>query len=340
MTEQEWLECEDPQRMLSYICDGTEAWRHQHHVSDRKLRLFACACWRAYSAHWLTHKPTAGIDHGSLLDAVSAAEKFADNLVGRLVMSVWPLDGSGDVCAEETIRRIGGSSTAKRVMANLLRDIIGNPFRPIYWADDPKRHAEPYTGPSRRPNPQDVPHVEMRRSWLTPTVITLAEAAYEEREMVSCKACVGGKVAVDTGAKRGPYRTAEPKYIIEPPKLIMMDCDKCHGTGCITTGHLDPVRLAVLADALEEAGASEMYAIEKRTIGNTCPDCDDFGFWRAGQEFDHMKKCRNSECGMVWVPGEAQIVKVAHPNPLLAHLRSPGPHYRGCWAVDLLTGKE
>jgi hypothetical protein len=25
---------------------------------------------------------------------------------------------------------------------------------------------------------------------------------------------------------------------------------------------------------------------------------------------------------------------------LLAHLRSPGPHVRGCWAVDLLLGKE
>ena len=25
---------------------------------------------------------------------------------------------------------------------------------------------------------------------------------------------------------------------------------------------------------------------------------------------------------------------------LLAHLRGPGPHVRGCWAVDLLLGKE
>jgi hypothetical protein len=25
---------------------------------------------------------------------------------------------------------------------------------------------------------------------------------------------------------------------------------------------------------------------------------------------------------------------------LLAHLRGPGPHVRGCWAVDLLLGKS
>jgi hypothetical protein len=28
------------------------------------------------------------------------------------------------------------------------------------------------------------------------------------------------------------------------------------------------------------------------------------------------------------------------PHPLVAHLRSPGPHWRGCWGVDLLTGRE
>jgi hypothetical protein len=47
---------------------------------------------------------------------------------------------------------------------------------------------------------------------------------------------------------------------------------------------LDPARLAVLADALEEAG---------------CTD-----------------------------------------TAILGHLRGPGPHVRGCWAVDLLLGKE
>jgi hypothetical protein len=48
--------------------------------------------------------------------------------------------------------------------------------------------------------------------------------------------------------------------------------------------HLDPARLAVLADALEEAGCTE--------------------------------------------------------RAILDHLRSAGPHVRGCWAVDLLLGKE
>jgi hypothetical protein len=51
----------------------------------------------------------------------------------------------------------------------------------------------------------------------------------------------------------------------------------------LPAGALDPVRLAVLGDALEDAG---------------CTD----------------------------------------PS-LLAHLRVPGPHVRGCWTVDLLSGR-
>jgi hypothetical protein len=69
---------------------------------------------------------------------------------------------------------------------------------------------------------------------LTPQVVALAQAAYEQRELPS--------------------------------------------------GALDAARLAVLADALEEAG---------------CTDAD-----------------------------------------ILNHLRSPSPHVRGCWAVDLTLGKE
>ena len=51
----------------------------------------------------------------------------------------------------------------------------------------------------------------------------------------------------------------------------------------LPSGHLDPQRLAVLADALEDVGA------------------------------------------------DAELV---------AHLRGPGPHVRGCHVVDLLTGRK
>jgi hypothetical protein len=88
----------------------------------------------------------------------------------------------------------------------LVRDIIGNSIRLVSF----------------------VP------GWLTTAVISVAQAAYDERTLPS--------------------------------------------------GELDSSRLAVLADALEDAG------------------------------------CLSEE--------------------ILSHLRSPGPHIRGCWAVDLLLGKQ
>jgi hypothetical protein len=64
MTEAEWLECEDPQRMLEFLRGKT---------SDRKLRLFACGCARQ-EWHLL-------IDERSQ-QAIELAEQFSDGRVG------------------------------------------------------------------------------------------------------------------------------------------------------------------------------------------------------------------------------------------------------------------
>jgi hypothetical protein len=66
-------------------------------------------------------------------------------------------------------------------------------------------------------------------------------------------------------------------------RRIMLLGQAAYDGRILPSGHLDLTRLAVLADALEEA------------------DCD------------------NAD--------------------ILSHLRGPGPHVRGCWVVDLLTGR-
>jgi hypothetical protein len=61
MTEAEWLQCQDPQRMVEFLCGR---------ASGRKLRLFAVACYRLA---W-----DKGDGHGGGREEVAVAERFAD----------------------------------------------------------------------------------------------------------------------------------------------------------------------------------------------------------------------------------------------------------------------
>jgi hypothetical protein len=226
MTEQEWQALGTAQEMIGFLL--------QSEASNRKLRLFACACCRRI---WFQFKKTEQCRHG-----VEVAERYADGQAtdrelkraheaavrayharssygpgqARLAVTFAVAPDLTDLyCISEAVSsgvsKSGwndreGEHSEHGAHPKVLREIFGNPFRPV----------------------------TLNPAWLTPTVTTLATAGYEERALPS--------------------------------------------------GELDTARLAVLADALEEAG------------------CD---------------------------------------NPdMLNHLRSPGPHVRGCWAVDLLTGRK
>jgi hypothetical protein len=66
MTEQEWLACTDPTAMLDVL-------RKKRKASQRKLRLFAVACWRRA---WSYFVPQEGRE--VFPEAAEIAEKFAD----------------------------------------------------------------------------------------------------------------------------------------------------------------------------------------------------------------------------------------------------------------------
>jgi hypothetical protein len=151
MTEEEWLTCDRPPRMLYELSAS---------MSDRQLRLFACACCRA-AGHF--------VDATKLDEALSLIERFVDGKVkdrariqaGKVTFDDLPglrAEVASCVGAEvrhaavKTIRRgatsIGESAAAafgwtdhghfyerksgeQAKQAVLLRDISGNPFRPV-----------------------------------------------------------------------------------------------------------------------------------------------------------------------------------------------------------------
>ncbi len=291
MTEAEWLICTDPQAML-YVVQGPPpeyGGFPTTKISDRKLRLFACACCRKVW-HLLTDARSR--------QAVEVAERHADGQCStEEYHGAWSESWDAGVQAlpdPSPLRAVSwlfgktnypGSiaaevvallcpSISSPVQAALLRDICGNPWR------------LPPT------------HKELARhgifDWNGNTIPRLASAAYEERPGRKCERCGG------TGWV-GRYREA----------MNRDDCPDCHGSGRIEDGSLDNGSLTILADALEDAGC---------VMG--CIHCVD-GVW--GEYDDDARTpilCQTPGCA------------------LLAHLRDPGPHVRGCWVLDMLLDKE
>ena len=236
MTEQQWLASNDPAAMLWYLARDSGPYGPYGRLQDQdrfaKLRSWVEACR-------LLASPTM-MSWVFDLKYAEGIEKAAQE---------WGSDTSTSTYSHLTMS----------TRASLLRDIVGNPFRPVTFSQTSLVCTCP-SGKGGAYSTQEGQLVCLRcgkaanlewHQWLTSTVRSLAQAAYDERSRP---------------APSGPFP----------------------GIGATTTwvddGTLDPARLAVLSDALEEAG------------------------------------CDNED--------------------MLRHLRSPGPHVRGCWALDLVLGKE
>jgi hypothetical protein len=250
MTEQEWLACIDPMPLLNFL---------RGRASNRQLRLFALACCHRCRRFITDPRSAAALDF-----AERHAERGVARVRGRREIAAAAhgayadlrdrVQGADPVRFAEALVAIGGSLAARRLVTlgddrhaadavseslassvafeRALRDPRGGPLKWDPAAVGPEKAAQvellrDILGSLFRP-------VSVSPACLTPPVVALAQAAYDQREMPA--------------------------------------------------GTLDVARLAVLADALEEAG---------------CTDSN-----------------------------------------LLGHLRGPGPHVRGCWAVDLLLGKS
>jgi len=251
MTEQEWLECTDPFRIIKYMGRSK-----RHGTTFRKLRLFACACCRQIWDLISDHRSQG---------AVELAERYAEGEVSVEEMrAAVTLAGEAEREAslqwgEPTVQAVAGRAAerAARVHIPLARrektrievatHVALHTSNAMKWAkiwgswerpEEPIREQIQRVWISQCQLIRDIVAnpfhpVLIVHAWLTPTVLALAQAAYDNRRLPA--------------------------------------------------GTLDNDRLAVLADALEDA---------------SCTD-----------------------------------------QAILGHLRSLGPHVRGCYFLDLLLGK-
>jgi hypothetical protein len=222
MDEGQWLACEDPRPMLEYLTGR---------ASDRKLRLFACACCRRIW-HLLTDERSRR--------AVDVAEAFADGAAGE------------------------GELEAARIEARAaVRLTAGRDYPSSYQRGVAQTAAEAAAGVTGKK--------------VAKVACTLARAAAEAAAgEAGLEGARGGnyararaaKLAAESDGHRAllaecfgplPFRPVaiSPAWLSWSGGLVIRLAQDAYEERHLPAGTLDNERLAVLADALEEAGCTE-----------------------------------------------------------------------------------
>jgi hypothetical protein len=234
----------------------------QHHGAGRtpgdrrRLRLFACAAcrqvWRVF------------VDDDSRR-AVEVAERFADVSAGREELD----------CA-----RRSAEAAERRAMEHITRLTGGRGWQGPLPAE--LAAAQQARGTAAAAAAAAAPHGLHRAAETAALQAQLAAGAAQDPQLEGQRAAAateGGQCALVRDIFGDPFRR-----VAVPPGWFAQLAESAYQARQLPAGHLNPVRLAALADALEESGDVE-------------PE-------------------------------------------VLAHLRSPGPHVRGCWVIDALTGRS
>jgi hypothetical protein len=123
MTEQEWLVCTDPGKMLEFL---------QGKASDRKLRLFTTACIRIHQGEVAFGEDDPVVVMEAYVDGIGTADE---------VDEAWQAPWSDALAEAERVSRWcqrrrawpGGTDVKmSAIQVALFRCIFGNPFRPVH----------------------------------------------------------------------------------------------------------------------------------------------------------------------------------------------------------------
>lgn len=260
MTEQEWLASTNPAAMLRLL----QMPIRQSIASDRKMRLFACACALASATR------IAGTAYEQMLvDGQAPSGNFEYGHDPKRLAEIW-CDHDGLEALMLSHHRPSRHPT-KAVRADLLRHIIGNPWRPMKLKSD--FSCEKCGNRAYRLD-------------------------YIDRAVCAYGNCNGFMVDV---------KQSFPPLVLDLAQAIYDGDQSAAGP---------------LHDALIDAGAPEELVGH---FAEPCPHCKDakfevgdFGKRMPSQLAKHLRKkcaCKGT-----------QLKYDTHP--------------KGCWALDLILGKE
>lgn len=316
MTEQEWLNCEDPRLMI--WCS-----RHVGH------------------SHWQVLVPRTEITHQKFWKWINAC-RFVLNLPKSHQWIVY--EGDKQTNVEALINTWTGSTWSEEcplsLRANLLREVIGNPFKPIKLPTlmRCRKCSWDGTGPNRKycewgsdPDgkyghdwhqyspiltwrdgliPKTAQDIHDNEKWEETGILAdmCEDAGCDNQDLLMhlrgkerCPVCVGqGTVIVQCDPDQHPWRT---------------DVEMCEFCG---------------DDKEPGSGWIPLHGFKiVKSVPTTlnCPKCDKRGYRRHGAYFDHMFRC--GECNISWEPGK-DFDKVEEVSP----------HVKGCHVLDALTGRE
>jgi hypothetical protein len=276
MTESEWLTCTDPTPMIRFLELGRRG-------SCRKLRLFGAACCRRVFPF---------VNDERTRQVVETAEDYADGRIGAPALRV-AHRRSCTLCEAYHSSPNPSSPRSVNVLANLAVAVNWVSAEDAsFRTDDHMNGLVPggynaaaagyiahaagdaiFYGTYEGTDAFEL--VGRRNVEFLPTPADHIWAAEQEVQSGLLR-CVFGN----------PFRTfaADPAWLAWNDGTAVRLAEAAYEDRDLPSGYLDPTRLSVLADVLEDAGCAEAA--------------------------------------------------------LLDYFRSPGPHVRGCWAVDVLLGKE
>jgi hypothetical protein len=212
MTETEWLSCTDPEAMLEFLSKA----------SERKLRLFACACCRR-----LWHYPLEAMDEpgsswiASIREAVPLGERYADGRAKpRELKAIQSLDGSG---VEILYAFLACCGTVEELL-----EVSGNAI----WAVGEYAFASA--------NDQQAPAPD-----------AVAAAAMEVER--------AAQAGLLHDVFSNPFRpsTIDPAWFARNDGAVSKLAQGAYNERSLPEGTLDRACLVVLADALEDAGCAD-----------------------------------------------------------------------------------